>query len=122
MTCDRLGGGGSSNQNPSSGAASPKKRSEPEPPYKGLVKGIFLFFNLGFMVFMAATGALGIASANSVNDTGAVFVGIYMILFAAIVFIYEVAQIFPSKKLDDLIKVNFGFLYGIIGKGLFILL
>lgn len=86
------------------------------------MKGVLLFFNLGFMVFLAATGALGVGGANDINDTGTIFVGIYMILFAAVVFIYEMAQLCPGKSLDMIMKRNFGFLYGEIGKGLFILL
>ena len=101
--------------------------SKPNPPYKSLVVGVFSFFNIGFMIFMAATGALGIASSNSTgSDTNAaagnVFVGIYMMLFSAILFIYECIQICPVQSIDTFWKKNFGFLYGVIGKGIFILL
>lgn len=77
------------------------------------------------MIFLAATGALGIGNAGSsgnINESGVVFVGIYMILFAAIVFIFEISQVIPSQALDMIFKKNFGFLYGQIGKGLFITL
>jgi hypothetical protein len=93
-----------------------------EPKNKRLVQGILSFFNLGFMVFLAATGALGVGSADNINDTGTIFVGIYMIVFAAVVFIFEMSQLCPGTSLDNLMKRNFGFLYGINGKGLFILL
>jgi hypothetical protein len=76
----------------------------------------------GLMVFMAAVGALGIGSANSVNDTGVIFVGIYLILFAGIEFIFEMAQLCPNSSLDNIVKRNFGFLYGNVGKGLFFML
>lgn len=101
------------------------KSSVADPPYKGVVKMIFLVFNLGFMIFLAATGALGIAAAGAsgnINSSGVIFVGIYLMLFAAIEFIYEIAQVCPNKTLDDILKRNFGFLYGMIGKGLFIML
>jgi len=104
---------------PTSSAAT--SSSEADPPYKKTVKGLFTFFNLGFMVFLAATGALGVGSADSINDTGDIFVGIYMVLFAAIVFIYEISQFCPNTSLDTFMKRNFGYLYGVIGKGLFIL-
>lgn len=71
---------------------------------------------------MAATGALGVGSANSINDTGTIFVGIYMVLFAAVLFTFEIAQFCPGSSVDNIMKRNFGFLYGYIGKGLFILL
>jgi hypothetical protein len=74
------------------------------------------------MVFLAATGALGIQQADGVDDTSVVFVGIYLIMFAAIVFLYEVAQMCPDSSIDIFFKKNFGFLYGIIGKSLFIML
>lgn len=74
------------------------------------------------MVMMAATGAIGVMNANGVSDTGVVFVGIYMILFAGILTAFEFAQICPSESFDNMIKRNFGFLYGSIGKSLFILL
>ena len=81
-----------------------------------------MFCNLGMMIFLAATGALGIQQSDSVNDTSVVFVGIYLILFAAIVFIYEIAQLCPDSSVDSFFKRNFGYLYGIIGKSLFIML
>jgi len=96
--------------------------NSPPPPYKSTVKGIFMFCNLGMMIFLAATGALGIQQSDSVNDTSVVFVGIYLILFAAIVFIYEIAQLCPDSSVDSFFKRNFGYLYGIIGKSLFIML
>lgn len=109
-------------QAPAAAPQSKTKNTGPEPPYKGVVKTLFLILNLGFMLFLAATGALGIGASNNVDDTGVVFVGIYMILFAAIVFIYEVSQVMPCEALDNIVKRNFGFLYGTIGKGLFIML
>lgn len=91
-------------------------------PYKGAVRAIMLTVNLGFMIFMAAVGALGISQSNNVNDTGIVFVGIYLILFAAVVTIFEISQLCPGGTIDNIVKKNFGFLYGYIGKGLFLLL
>ena len=69
---------------------------------------------------MAATGALGVGQSN--GDPAVIFVGIYLIVFAGIEFIHEIAQIIPHKALDDLWKRNFGFLYGPIGKGSYFLL
>lgn len=71
---------------------------------------------------VAATGALGVKDSNSVNDTGVIFVGIYLIVFAAILFAYEMAQICPIEAFDLPMKRNFGFLYGPNGKGLYMLL
>ena len=91
-------------------------------PYKKAVQTFFLIMNLGTAFFMAATGALGVGSADSINDTGNIFVGIYMVLFAAIMFLFEIAQFCPGSSAEVIIKRNFGFLYGTIGKSLYILL
>lgn len=74
------------------------------------------------MVFLAATGALGISSANGIDDTGLIFVGLYLIIFSGLVTVYEVSQVVGNEALDLFMKKNFGFLYGVIGKSLFILL
>lgn len=77
---------------------------------------------LGGAIMMAAAGALGIKDANSVNDTGLVFIGLYMHIFAAILFCYEAIQIRPCEILDTFYKRNFGFLYGPNGKGAYLIL
>jgi hypothetical protein len=90
--------------------------------HKSVVKGIILFVTLGCMIFMAATAALSIYDSNKVKDTGVVFVAVYMMIFSAILFCYEVLQTLPMDWLDEIFKQNFGFLYGVIGKCLFIIL
>lgn len=70
---------------------------------------------------MASVGALGIRDANSVSDTGLVFIGLYMHIFAAILFCYESIQIRPCEVLDTFYKRNFGFLYGPNGKGAYLI-
>eukprot|EP01033_Poteriospumella_lacustris_P013209 gene13209-9460_t len=104
-----------------SGAGKAAASAGNAPPYKSLVKMIFLVMNLGLMIFMAATGALGIGNANNVNDSGVIFVGIYLIVFAGILTVFEISQLCPGGRLDDFVKRNFGFLYGNIGKGLYLL-
>lgn len=79
-------------------------------------------FMMGAAVMMACAGALGIKEANSVNDTGLVFIGLYMHIFAAILFCYEAIQIRPCDVLDTFYKRNFGFLYGPNGKGAYLIL
>ena len=71
---------------------------------------------------ISATGALAVGGANSASDAGAAFVGIYMVLFAGILFVHEVVQIFPMEYIDTVLKKNFGFLYGYIGKSCYLLL
>ncbi len=78
--------------------------------------------NMGLSVMMAATGALGVGSADTASESGTAFTGIYMVLFAAILFIYELIQIRPCESFDMLWKKNFGFLYGPNGKALYMIL
>ena len=92
------------------------------PPHFLKVKYGLFTLNCGFMVFLAAVGALGMGSAESINDTGLIFVGLYLMIFAALVFLYELSQILNWERMDDFMKRNFGFLYGVYGKSLFILM
>jgi hypothetical protein len=77
---------------------------------------------MGLAVMMAATGVLGLGEADTADDTGMVFVALYMILFGAILFSHELGQICPVSAVENVMKKNFGFLYGPNGKGLFMLL
>merc|ERR1719235_2417091 len=69
---------------------------------------------------MAATGVLGILQAASTDDTGVVFMGLYMIIFSLILAVFEISQLRPSMGIDNLWKRNFGFLYGPFGRGIYI--
>jgi hypothetical protein len=64
---------------------------------------------------------MGVALASGLDDTSNVFVGLYMILFAAILFTYECIQLYPCTYLDNLYKKNFGFLYGSVTKSAYML-
>jgi hypothetical protein len=92
------------------------------PPYFMAVQVTMTVINMGLMIFMAAVGVLGVLNANNVDDTGVIFVGIYLVIFAGIEFMYELAQVQPLESLDTLVKKNFGFLYGLNGRGCFFLL
>jgi len=87
--------------------------------YKCLAKGVFTFFNIGICVFMAATGALGVKLSAGITDSGNAFVGVYMCLFASILFVHEMIQLYPCEFGDSFGKRNFGFLYGINGKSIY---
>lgn len=72
--------------------------------------------------FLAVVGAFGIQAASSVNDIEVVFVGVYMILFATTVFLFELIQLFQCIYIDEIIKRNLGFIYGPKGRGGYLLL
>jgi hypothetical protein len=71
---------------------------------------------------MAACGAFVVRDSRSVTDTGMTFIGIYMVLFAAILFCYELIQVKPIAAIDNIYKENFGFLYGPNGRGMYMFL
>lgn len=95
---------------------------KPAPKFKGLVNTVMTVVTMGVSVMMAASGALVIGQADSVNDTGVVFIGLYMCLFAAILFFYELIQVKPIENIDRVYKENFGFLYGPNGRGIYMFL
>ena len=101
---------------PQNETISPVETVAASPKYKGVVKLIFLTVNMGLMVMMSATGVLGIMGSSSVADVSTVIVGLYMILFAGILAIFELIQIYPCSAVDFVYKKNFGFLYGLMGK------
>lgn len=49
------------------------------------------------------------------------FLSIYMTMFATILFSYEVMWWQPSAFLNKMYRKNFGFMYGIQGKGLYLI-
>ena len=70
---------------------------------------------------MSAAGFLGIQSAQSISDSSTIIVGLYMFLFAVIMGLYEILQIYPCTGVDTFYKKNFGFLYGVTGKCAFLI-
>ena len=64
----------------------------------------------------SAAGFLGIQSATGISDSSTIIVGIYMFVFAVILGLYEILQIYPCSAVDLFYKKNFGFLYGMAGK------
>lgn len=86
------------------------------PRFKKPVKGLFTVINIGLMGMMSLTGALAIKNVQSFTDASTIIVGLYMILFAAMLAIFEIIQIYPIRFFDAFYKRNFGFLYGLMGK------
>ena len=80
---------------------------------------IFYIFNLGIPVFLAYTGVMGLITLKeyTAQSTSTVFQSVYMILFATLLFVFEAIQICPCEAVDNVIKRNFGFFYGVFGKG-----
>jgi len=77
------------------------------------------------MGIAAMMGALGILSLMSyVPDAATLtsaFLGAYMVIFACILFSYEIIWWQPFAGLNKIFRRNFGFMYGLKGKGMFLL-
>ena len=86
------------------------------------------FISVCVPVLLAFTGAVGIKQSSDTNakeSASIIFVGIYMIVFAATLFIYELLKIFPvsiSAYTDSIFKKNFGFLYGPYGRSFYLVM
>ena len=113
---------GNDNSNSPINSSSSSANANDEHPHKKMFLGASAVINLGLSFMIAATGAIAIGDVNNVDDSGQVFVGLYMILFSAILFAFEVLQMKPNNNLDEIYKRNFGFLYGNIGKPCYLLL
>ena len=87
-----------------------------------VLKAFTVLLNVGLPVTLALVGAYGIKESTNIDDAQVVFMGIYLILFAAILFIFEFLQLLPLESLDLMYKKNFGYLYGVNGKGMYTLL
>ena len=89
------------------------------PTVVSIGRRFFYILNLGIPVFLAYTGVMGLITLESYSatSTATVFQAIYMILFATLLFVFEAIQICPCESVDNVIKRNFGFFYGVFGKG-----
>ncbi len=53
---------------------------------------------------------------------GKVFIAIYMLFFSTLLLMFELVEIKPIETVDYLLRRNFGFLYGAMGKSFYIIL
>ena len=78
------------------------------------------------MGLAAMMSALGVLTLISIKENGLVelaepFLASYMILFALLLFFYELMWWSPMPKINKGLRRNFGFLYGLNGKGLYLI-
>ena len=91
-------------------------------PYYTTVKYTFSFLNIVVSACMAGVGVLGMQDAQSADDTGIIFIGLYMLIFAILLFTYEISCLCPCEFLVKFLKSNYGFLYGPFGKGAYMII
>jgi hypothetical protein len=75
----------------------------------------------GLLMTVAVFGLIDFNYANVLNYSD-LFVSIYMLLFGGLLFTYELMWwgVIPIPALNKSMRKNFGFLYGVKGKALFI--
>lgn len=78
---------------------------------------------MGLSVMMAALGSLTLIEVHGtgVGDFSEPFLAAYMILFALLLFVYEIMWWAPFPAVNKSLRRNFGFLYGLRGKGLYLI-
>ncbi|KAJ8603461.1 hypothetical protein CTAYLR_005100 [Chrysophaeum taylorii] len=83
----------------------------------------FRLIHLGLAVMMAATGALSIMEFGNFNgqQLSELVVSLYLLLFALLWFVFELAEIRPIDYVVYHLKRNCGFLFHPMGKALFII-
>lgn len=72
---------------------------------------------------MATLGVLTLIEVHrgGVRDLSEPFLASYMILFALLLFIYEIMWWSPVASVNKGMRKNFGFMYGLRGKGLYLI-
>ena len=79
--------------------------------------------NFGLSAMMAALGVLTLLSVHNagVNGLSEPFLAAYMVMFAALLFVYELMWWKAVPGLNKTLRKNFGFLYGLKGKGFYLI-
>ena len=90
--------------------------------YKNLILWGLKIATLALSCLMAFTALYALSHLDGFSEIGKVFVGVYMLCFAGVLFSFELIHITPIEALNNIYRRNFGFLYGTKGKGLFIIL
>jgi len=87
----------------------------------GIGKYASTIFFLGNMPLLCSF-SLHTEYIDGVEASGKIFVAVYMIFFSSLLFTFELMEIKPTEWVDHLLRRNFGFLYGTMGKSLYIVL
>jgi hypothetical protein len=72
---------------------------------------------------MCALGVLTLINfvTPASNDVSEAFLAVYMVLFAVLLFSYELMWWMTIPWINKLLRKNFGFLYGLQGKGFYLI-
>lgn len=79
-------------------------------------------FNIGLAAMMGALGVLTLIQFIGGDfDFSNWFLSAYMVLFATLLFLYELMSLVPMASVNVVLRKNFGFLYGLRGKGFYMI-
>lgn len=89
----------------------------------GCALQLMSLLNVGLAVLMSALGVMTIIEVHrtGLGDLSEPFLAFYMILFSVLLFIYELMWWSPVPNLNKNVRKNFGFLYGLRGKGMYLI-
>jgi hypothetical protein len=80
---------------------------------------------MGLAAMMATLGIMTLIEVHRLGYTSVAlsepFLASYMVLFALLLFIYEVMWWSPVASVNKGMRKNFGFMYGLRGKGLYLI-
>jgi COPI associated protein len=76
---------------------------------------------MGLAALMATLGVFTLIELNGIGDTAAGFLAAYMIIFALLLFVYELMWWVGIPHINLVLRKNFGFLYGLKGKGFYLI-
>lgn len=79
--------------------------------------------NFGLAAMMGTLGILTLIEVHraGVRDLSEPFLASYMALFAILLFVYELMWWSPTPSVNKGMRKNFGFMYGLRGKGLYLI-
>ena len=71
---------------------------------------------------MAALGVLALMGIQfKFSDIDQAIIALYMVIFAVLLFLYELIWWTTIESVNRLLRKNFGFMYGVRGKGFYII-
>lgn len=88
-------------------------------------RGFLAVVSIWCMGLSAAMGTLGAITVidnkpTDLDDLTTCFLGAYMVIFAAILFLYELCWWQPFPAINRTFRKNFGFMYGLRSKGFYL--
>jgi COPI associated protein len=79
---------------------------------------------MGLAAMMGALGILaliGFTPESAGTNLTAAFLSVYMVVFAVLLFLYELIWWQPFPHVNKMFRKNFGFMYGLKGKGFYLI-